>query len=236
MSHHGVECPEGFSGDPHVFGGTGHSRGHRHGANLGVGESRLTEDAFQYAGIAETERSGLPRNGGREMSAPSNDGSRHGPPAVSIRRGKHNDGDPTARSQDTAPLAQRGRRVRHVHQAEPTQHCIEGSVRQIQCLAVHDARLDLLEPAFFGDLARKFDDAFGDVGRQHVTARANSFGGTDSRLTCAGGDVQDALTGLNPGQVEHLAGHVAIPTIQGGIPASPCRTVLLPLLVLSRSY
>ena len=91
---------------------------------------------------------------------------------------------------------------------------------------------NLFESTFTGDLERKLNDAFRDVGREHVTARANSFGGTDSRLTCAGGDVQDALTWLNPGQVEHLAGHFAIPTIQSGIPASPCCAVLVPLLSL----
>ena len=128
-----------------------------------------------------------------------------------------------------APLAQRRHRVGHVHQAEPAQHGIEGRVRHIQFLAIHGAGLDLGEPPFAGDLARKFDDAFRDVGRQHVTCGTDPFGGTDSRLTRAGGDVQDALALPNPGQVQHPAGHLAIPAIEDGIPAPPRRAVLVPL-------
>jgi hypothetical protein len=79
--------------------------------------------------------------------------------------------------------------VRHIHQTKPTQHRIKGSVREIKFLAVHGAGLNLFESTFTGDLERKLNDPFRDVGRQHVTARANSFGGTDSRFTCAGGDV-----------------------------------------------
>ena len=142
------------------------------------------------------------------------------------------DGDPTARSQGTAPLAQRRHGVRHVHQTKPTQHRIKGSVGEIQLLAVHGAGLNLLEPTFTRDLERKLNDPFRDVGRQHVTAGANSFGGTDSRFTCAGGDVQYALTWLNLGQVEHVASGFAIPTIQSGIPAAPCGAILVPLLSL----
>ena len=154
------------------------------------------------------------------------------PQLFPIGRGIHNDSDPTSRSQSTAPLAQRGHGMGHVHQTKPAQHRIKGSVREIQFLAVHGARIDLFESTFTGDLERQLDDPLGDVGRQHVTAGPDPFGGTDSRLTSAGGDVQDALPRLNAGQVEHLAGHFAVPTIQSGIPAPPCRAVLVPLLSL----
>jgi hypothetical protein len=79
--------------------------GHRHSANLGVGKSGLTEDAFEHPGTAKAKRSGLPRNGRRELRAPADDGNWHSTPTVSIGRGKDNDGDPTARSQSTALLA-----------------------------------------------------------------------------------------------------------------------------------
>jgi hypothetical protein len=166
------------------------------------------------------------------LRAPADDGSWDSTPTVSIGCGKDNDRGPTARSQDTAPLAQRGHGVRHIHQAKPTEHRIKGSVGKIQSLAVHGAGLDLLQPPFTGDLERELDDAFRNIGRQHVTAGTNSFGGADGRFTCAGGNVQDALIPLNPGQVEHPAGGFAVPAIQYGIPAPPCRAVLVPLLTL----
>jgi len=188
-----TQFTEGFPGDPHVLGGTGHPVGHRHGANLGVGKSGLTEQAFEHARSAQAERPRLPRNGRRKLRAPADDGSRYGPPTVSLGRGEDGDGDPAARSQGTTPLAQRRHGVRHVHQAQPTQHRIERGVGEIQLLAVHRAGLDLPEPAFTGDLACQLDDAFRDVGRQHVAARTDPFGGTDGRLARAGGDVEDAL-------------------------------------------
>jgi hypothetical protein len=123
------------------------------------------------------------------LRAPADDGHWHSTPTVSIGRGKDNDGNPTARSQSTAPLAQRCHGVRHIHQTKPTQHRIKGSVREIKSFAVHGAGLDLFEPTFTRDLERKLNDPFRDVGRQDVTAGTNSFGGTDSRFTCAGGDV-----------------------------------------------
>jgi len=98
VSHHGIESTEGFSGDPHVLGSTGRSMGHRHGANLGVGKSGLTKDVFEQPGSAKAERSRLPRSGRRELRTPADDGGGHGPPTVSVGRGKDSDGDPTARS------------------------------------------------------------------------------------------------------------------------------------------
>jgi hypothetical protein len=105
VSHHGIECTEGFAGKPHVLGSTGHSQGHRHSANLGVGKSGLTEDAFKHPGIAKAKRPWLTRNRGWQLRAPADDGNRHSAPAISIGRRKDNDGDPTARSQNTAALA-----------------------------------------------------------------------------------------------------------------------------------
>jgi hypothetical protein len=123
-------------------------------------------------------------------STPADDGRRDVTPTVPFRRGKDDDSDPAARFHDTAPLAQRGRGVRHGHQTKPTRHRIEGPVGEFGFLAVHGAGLDLPEPAFEGDLARKLDDPFRDVGRQHAAAGAHPFGGTDRRFTGPGGDVQ----------------------------------------------
>ncbi len=133
---------------------------HRDGMDLGVGESGFTEGALEHPGTAEAERAGLPRNGWWKLRAPPDDGSGHGAPVVAIGRGKDGDGDPAARPQDTAPLAQRRHGVRHVHQAETAKDGIEGSVREIQLLAIHGSRLDLPQSALAGYLERELDDAF----------------------------------------------------------------------------
>jgi hypothetical protein len=84
--------------------------------------------------------------------------------------------------------------VRHIHQPKLAEHRIERSVGNIQFLAVHGAGLHLSQAAFAGNLERKRDNALREVGRQHVTVRADAFGRADRRFTSAGGNVQHPLT------------------------------------------
>jgi hypothetical protein len=122
--------------------------------------------------------------------------------------------------------------VRHVHQTKPAQHRIKGSIREIEFLSVHGTGLNLFKSTFTGDLLRKVNYPFRDVGGQNVSARADTFGGTDRWFTGPGRDIQNALTWLNTGHVKQLAGNLSIPKIQSGSPAPPCSTVLVPLLSL----
>lgn len=94
MSHHGIEPTEGFSGDPYVLGSTGRSVGSRHSVDLGVNKAGLMKGITEHAGTAKAKWSGMTQDRRRDLRAPTNDGSRHPPPRVSIGRGKHNKRDP----------------------------------------------------------------------------------------------------------------------------------------------
>lgn len=122
--------------------------------------------------------------------------------------------------------------MRHVHHAEPADHGVKRGIRQIEPLTVHHPGVHLTQTAPVRLLLCERHYPLGQIGGEHIAIGPDPLGGTDRRLPGSGGDVEDALTGPDPGAIEHQARHLSVPAIQHRVPAPPRGAIPVPLRTL----
>ena len=187
------------------------------------------EGGLGDARAAEAERAGLPGRRRRQLGAAADDADRDGEEPVALRGRVDDRGDAAARAQRAAHAGQRGLLVREVDQPDPGDDRIEAGLLDVEVFAVELAGGDVVQAGVAGRLRRVLQDCRGDVGGQDVPGGADPACRGQALPAGAGGYVEHAAAGGDPGGVEHPLGGGAEPIFDDRPPPVPRLGGVLPL-------
>ena len=179
---------------------------------------------------SQAERPRLPRCGCRQAGAPADHRDRQREELVAVGGRVVDRRNPPARAKRPVDALQGAAAIGQVDQPEAGDDGVVGARVDLERLAVHLTGDDVGEPRLAGDAGCVLEDRRRDVGGQNGTLRTDALGGPHGLAAGSRGDVEDAGSGPDSGEIEHQLGRFAQPVLERRSPRVPRLRGLLPLL------
>ena len=191
-------------GPPGVEGGI--PQRHRHVGDGDAGQLGGGEQAGQPVGVVEREGAGDAGwwHGRAQLGADRVE--HHAQPGVARPGTPHRDRDPAAGSQDPADLGHRPGRVEGEHEALAAEDDVVGLIGLVEVVKVEGQGADVVQPERGGTGRGDRCHLGGDIGQDHLAARADQLGRGDPDAARAAGQFEYALAGPGCRQLEQLGG------------------------------
>jgi hypothetical protein len=108
----------------------------------------------------------------------------------------------STRPQDSTELAQRPLRVRHIHETQGTQRCIERAVAESQVFGIHTFKVHITGPSCGGDATGRYNHLLRDVGGDDLASRHHEGRSSEGHEASAAGDIKDSIARFEIGQFQ----------------------------------